>query len=325
MGEKVSVIVPVYNLEDYIDICMESIVKQSYQNLEIILINDGSLDNSLEKCKEWERKDSRVVVINQKNSGVSAARNAGLDAATGKYVTFVDGDDIISKNAISLLVGMYSESNIVLTMGKTTRISEYNYNFIEHSTVTDADNYKTVEKLLFEKIDMAVYNKLFLKEKTDSIRFVQGKKINEDKYFLFEYLLHSEGMVVSTKCELYGYFCRESSVTNEVFSPKYLDAIYFSEEIIKSLEKYKKDLLPLGHYNLMCSRFMVLKKIVRTKQVKQNKDLFIKIRKDILKAGIRKDVNMRFIKKSEYYVLAINKYLYALFVLIVDKTNKFTK
>ena len=101
---KVSIIVPIYNMEQYLNRCLESIINQTYENIEIILINDGSKDNSLEICKNYAKKDNRIMIIDQKNSGVSSARNSGLDKATGEYLAFVDPDDWIDKDGIEKMV-----------------------------------------------------------------------------------------------------------------------------------------------------------------------------------------------------------------------------
>ena len=93
--EKISIIMPIYNCEKYLKRSIESVLNQTYKNLELILINDGSTDNSLKVCREYERKDDRVQVIDKKNGGVSSSRNAGFKIATGEYVTFVDADDWI--------------------------------------------------------------------------------------------------------------------------------------------------------------------------------------------------------------------------------------
>ena len=101
---KVSVIVPIYNVEKYIAECIESIIKQDYRNLEIILVDDGSPDKSGEICDFYKNKDERIIVIHKKNAGVSAARNSGLDAATGDFVCFVDGDDYLEEDYVSYLL-----------------------------------------------------------------------------------------------------------------------------------------------------------------------------------------------------------------------------
>ena len=96
MDDLISVIVPVYNVEEYLDRCIESIVNQTYKNLEILLIDDGSTDNSYNICDKWAKKDNRIKVVHKENGGVSSARNVGLDVATGDYIGFVDSDDYIS-------------------------------------------------------------------------------------------------------------------------------------------------------------------------------------------------------------------------------------
>src|SRR5699024_1141358 len=108
---KVSIIVPIYNSENYLKYCLETIVNQTYNNLEILLINDGSLDNSLDICKEFEQKDNRIKLFNIPNSGVSVARNIGIDNATGEFITFVDSDDWMELNAIEFGVDKAKKTN----------------------------------------------------------------------------------------------------------------------------------------------------------------------------------------------------------------------
>ena len=109
MDKRVSVIIPVYNVGNYLDRCMKSIVNQTYKNLEIILVDDGSTDQSAELCDRWAEKDERISVVHQNNGGLSNARNTGLDRAKGEYLTFIDSDDIVSHLLIEKLV-LKSES-----------------------------------------------------------------------------------------------------------------------------------------------------------------------------------------------------------------------
>ena len=109
MNPLISVIVPIYNRELYLEKCIESIVSQTYSNLEIILVDDGSPDNCPAICDEWAKKDSRIKVVHKENGGVASARNAGLSAATGDYVAFVDGDDFIAPEMYSVLTQYLSE------------------------------------------------------------------------------------------------------------------------------------------------------------------------------------------------------------------------
>lgn len=107
MNELVSIVVPIYNVEKYIDRCLETIVKQTYQNLEIILVDDGSTDLSGEKCDLWKKKDNRIIVIHKENGGLSSARNAGINIANGKYISFVDSDDFLELTMIEELRQYY--------------------------------------------------------------------------------------------------------------------------------------------------------------------------------------------------------------------------
>lgn len=320
MEAKVSVIVPVYNLEDYIDRCIESIIKQTYTNLEIILVNDGSVDDSLNKCYELAQKDNRICVINQSNGGVSSARNSGLEKASGKYITFVDGDDVISPNMISLLINQFNSDEIQLSCCRTKKINVYDCEFPEKNIIFSQskvdDCYK---RLLLEKFDMSACGKLYSKSVIGDIRFEVGKKINEDKFFLFEYLFYSEGSVAYTNEQLYGYYEREDSVTNEKFSVKYLDAAYFSARIVELCETKDEYTKELAIYNLMSSRFMILKKMVRTNSVAENSNLFKRIKREILTVGLPKNISMRAIKKLEFYALKISSKLYITLVRIVDR------
>ena len=104
MMEKVSVIIPIYNAEKFLSLCLESIINQTYKNLEIVLVNDGSLDNSIEICRQYAERDNRIKIIDDKNRGVSYARNKGIEKATGQYILFIDSDDIVKKNYIDILV-----------------------------------------------------------------------------------------------------------------------------------------------------------------------------------------------------------------------------
>ena len=123
MTEKITVIVPVYNVENYLNKCLDSLINQTYKNLEIIVINDGSTDNSGTICQEYAQKDNRIVYIEKENGGLSDARNAGLDRMTGSYVTFVDSDDWIEQDYVEVLYNKLTEHQADVSVG-----NYYSYN-----------------------------------------------------------------------------------------------------------------------------------------------------------------------------------------------------
>ena len=111
MNPLVSVIIPIYNVEKYLGRCLDSVINQDYKNIEIILINDGATDNSLNIAIDYQKKDKRIKVFSQKNQGLSAARNTGLDKAVGNYITFIDSDDYVSKDYVSYMFNLLKKNN----------------------------------------------------------------------------------------------------------------------------------------------------------------------------------------------------------------------
>lgn len=131
--DKISVIVPVYNVAPYLKQCLDSIVSQTYRNLEIILVNDGSTDNSLELCQQYQQEDQRIRMISQKNAGVSAAQNIGIDVSTGKYLTFIDPDDwYINPSSITDLYKMIKNKNADISIGNFNTYNENNQTSYVH-------------------------------------------------------------------------------------------------------------------------------------------------------------------------------------------------
>ena len=225
--ELVTIIVPIYNVEKYLKECIESIINQTYKNLEIILVNDGSTDDSLKICMNYKKKDNRIVIINKTNGGLSDARNKGIDAANGKYICFVDSDDYISSAYVELLYNEARKNNtdIVLCGIKYVNdekkiLSEYAYkkNFVKSGKELLIDYYQEngVEVIV-------AWNKLYKRELFNTYRYNVGK-IHEDEFLTYKILYNLDKVsIISDK--LYYYRKNDTSIVNKKFNLKRLDLL----------------------------------------------------------------------------------------------------
>lgn len=240
--ELISIIVPVYNAEKYLQKCLDSILEQTYQNLEIIIVNDGSTDNSGQICHEYEQKDSRIIYIEKENGGVSDTRNIGLDRMTGSYVTFVDSDDWLEPNYVKFLYEKLIEHQADIVVGNYTRFNESNSVFYFH---TSADYYEKVydntsiigclydSKELLNSALIVAWGKIYKKEIIANFRFPIDR-IGEDALFNLKALLDSKKVVYVNK-SAYIYRVREGSLSNTWTDEWIRDAIYIIKERLSLL------------------------------------------------------------------------------------------
>lgn len=233
----ISVIVPVYNVEDYVDDCVRSIIDQTYDNIEILLIDDGSKDSSGKKCDEWIRKDKRIKVIHQANQGLSGARNTGLEHCTGSFITFVDSDDLISENCLEILYGLISQYKV--------SISQINEKEIP-SDKEGWDNcicYTAKDYLLDPTYKTMAWGKLYHRSLWLELRFPVGR-VYEDSATIYKAIYAAGGIAVSDQIL---YFCnlRAESINNKTaYSLSMLDRLIADEEaIVFYRERKEPDLL----------------------------------------------------------------------------------
>lgn len=221
-NELISIIIPVYNVERYLERCVESVLKQTYYNIEIILINDGSIDGSFKICEKLAQLDDRIILINKSNGGLSSARNAGLHAATGKYISFVDSDDYISPVMLEVLLNNLKSQN--------ADISECAVHFTSAiSKVSDTVLVKLIDKEswllnIIEKSQYSVWRRLYKKEILKDKGFKAGY-IYEDVFFLYD-ILDGINKIVQTTQKLYFYFDEDFSIMRSEFSEKNIDIIF---------------------------------------------------------------------------------------------------
>ena len=203
----ISIIIPIYNAERYLKRCLDSICDQSYKNLEIILVNDGSTDNSLQICEEYKRKDYRIEILNKKNEGVSIARNLGIDIAKGRYILFVDCDDWLEPNLCEKSISMIEKENVkVLTFGFFIDIE--GRKTIIHSPGNSVDNsLEAVRQALDLETWVLPWNKLYHKTIFKEIRFNEKLKCAND-WNLFPLIAEKVGKFAVLNEPLY-HFCHE--------------------------------------------------------------------------------------------------------------------
>lgn len=278
MKDLISVIVPIYQVEDYLIECLDSIINQEYTNLEIILVDDGSKDKCPKICDDYKLKDNRIKVIHKPNGGLSDARNAGLEIAKGKYICFVDSDDVLNKNFIMTLY-----NNI-----KTTDADISICDFLSIKTISDisddniTNNLKlyTKEEILndfYKKQSLRLvlaWNKLYKREIWNNIRYPKGK-VHEDE-FVIHYILDNINKLVISDSKLYYYRQRENSITS-VYNKKRLNAL---EALEDRLEFYKKHSNEKMYNNTLYNFFFSIRH--HLKQMKGIKE-FNEIEKDLKK------------------------------------------
>lgn len=250
---KVSVIVPVYNVKDYVDECINSIVSQSYKDIEIIIVDDGSKDGSGERCDEWATKDSRIVVLHQKNMGLSEARNTGLDVASGEYITFIDSDDYYEVDALQTLVYNAEKNNADMVVCKGKRVSENGKQSISEEVIDYSDSFIDEETFWRRYINdmyyIVVWSKLYRRDVFSDIRFPVGE-INEDEAILWMVLSKCK-KIYATNDIVYNYRIRNSSIMRSNFSEKnlsqpkrlldeinYIEAKHFTEDTKFAVIRY---------------------------------------------------------------------------------------
>lgn len=213
MNDLISVIIPVYNVAAYLSTCVESVLSQDYSALEIILIDDGSTDKSGKICDEYAEKDSRICVIHQKNAGAAAAKNAGLQVASGKYLSFVDSDDFLEPDAYSHMVQVIQENKAdVVQCSYRDVFKDYS---VEHSREKAILNEIDFLELFTEDWTCALlWDKLYKRSLFNKVFFETGHKI-DDEYFTYRGIMNAKKIVRDSQI-VYNYRKRASSV---MYSP----------------------------------------------------------------------------------------------------------
>lgn len=244
-GQKVvSIIVPIYNLKTYLYRCVDSILNQTYKQIEVILVDDGSSDGSNEICERYATKDKRVNVVHKHNGGLSDARNVGLNIATGDYITFIDGDDWYDNNAISKLVDGFTNDAVgVCYMGMNNVNKELMVVGQDYNTPCISNSKEFIFKVCNGLVGTSVCSKMFSRKIIAEQRFKTGR-LNEDFLFLNSVLLDFDILVNTIDYNGYYYYSRENSITHSINKKSILDAIDNCDDLyLKALDKQDYDIL----------------------------------------------------------------------------------
>ena len=235
MQEIISVIVPIYKVEEYLEQCINSILNQTYKNLDIILVDDGSPDKCPKICDEYAKRDNRIKVIHKQNGGLSDARNYGLNIAIGKYISFVDSDDYIDKNMYQDMINELRKNNADIV---SCAINNVYSDRIESSDIEERvyDTESALKDLILGRnLNQTVWNKLYKKDVINGILFEKGK-INEDDFWTYQVFANSKKIITLNK-PLYNYIHRKSSIMGQGYSEKNLNGLEARYNQYKFIEK----------------------------------------------------------------------------------------
>ena len=241
MKNKVSIIIPIYNCEKFLNKCLDSIVKQEYNNLEIVLINDGSTDDSLRICNERKKLDPRIIVIDKENGGVSSARNVGLENATGDFILFLDGDDYLDIDCIHKCMNLINKYSLdILKFSYVKELSKkvtkkYSYTVPLNQKIEKKDFFLKLYPYIFTTDDFCNVTIAIIKKSVIAqTKFRLNRLIGEDYLFFIECLNNANNIYFINDC-FYHYIVNSESATHKFSKEKNIkkleDSIYVNSEI----------------------------------------------------------------------------------------------
>ncbi len=246
-GPLISVIVPIYNVEKYVCQCIDSIIAQTYKDIEIILVDDGSPDNCGAICDEYASKDNRIKVIHKENGGLSSARNAGIDICSGEYISFIDSDDFVSPYFIEILYKgiVFNESDIASLKHGIYFIDGDDENVVfaknaDDCTIIDIAQREIIKMLLYQGVSNGAPWRLYKRKIFKELRFPVGY-LFEDVGTTHKTFMLAEKIAL-VDASIYAYRVRKDSIVHMDFSPKKMDAIPISKSMMNDVLKYDQTL-----------------------------------------------------------------------------------
>ncbi len=272
--QLVSIIIPVYNIENYISKCIESVISQSYKDLEIILVDDGSSDKSGEICDEYAKSDSRIKVIHKKNGGLSDARNVAIDIVKGDFIYFIDGDDYVHHDAISVLIETQKDTQSdIVTEGFVPVFDNSNIDLDKKLSVLPSKTLQkkeAIESLMYQKdTTTSAWGKLYKKSLFgNDIRYPKGA-ICEDLPTTYKLFSRTDS-VSFVHAPMYMYRQREGSIIQSAFKPGRIEALDFAEQELKYIDKHFQEIRNAAVNRLFMEAVFICQTISLSK-IKENR------------------------------------------------------
>lgn len=315
--QLISILIPMYNVDKYISKCIESVLNQTYDNIEIILINDGSTDKTYDICKEYQLKDPRIVLVNNINEGVAKARNVAITKASGDYLMFVDADDYILPDCVDYMYGLIIKFNADISVCNYEIIYENTQNYAmlnEEEKIMEFNQYEALENLLYQKeLDVSPWGKLYKKEVFFDVEYPNGF-IYEDFGTFYKNIFKSQKIVYSSK-KKYNYLIRKTSTTGRKFSNKDFDMISLSRKMEEEILSKYPSLRNAINSRLINMYFYYIRRIDKKTYKKEYKWIKNKIKE--LRVLVNKDKKIKLKVKIGILISYINidltKYIYNFF------------
>lgn len=280
MKKRISVIVPIYNVGEYLNRCIESIVYQTYTKLEIILVDDGSSDGCPQMCDEWAEKDTRIKVIHKTNGGLSDARNSGMKIATGKYISFIDSDDYIALDFFETLLSVMKKENSDIVECSVVKFYE-DGRFEKYSddlAVTTFETESALSGLIAENpFHQHVWNKLYKTQLVQDIPYAVGK-LNEDEFWTYQVFGRAQKVSKINKT-MYYYFQRNSSIMGVRYNFRRLDALEGKSNRQKYIEKNYPNLAAQAKIDFYGSCMFAYQCVIKYLSGKEKREAITRIKR----------------------------------------------
>lgn len=315
----ISVVVPVYNVEQYLDKCVKSIVQQSVKDLEIILVDDGSSDRSGALCDEWKKRDSRIIVIHKENGGLSDARNCGIQRSSAPYIGLIDSDDYIKSDMFEVLLRNLKKTDADISMcGYMDVYGDTVKNICEDKTAFCWNQEQTIREILLSKRQSVhAVTKLYKRELFDHVSYPFGK-VSEDAFVIMD-ILDQIKKAVYTPYAGYYYVHREGSIKTGAYKPTDKNRIEAHSKNLDYITHKWPSLRKLAEGRLLDAYLVLGEKMVMNQLSSQNTDykmVFSYLRKNALRAYFSPAMNLS--KKIRITLILIHPALYKAFIRVVN-------